>query len=74
MGPRGMLPVMMLFLGHHNFLSLQEQTMVVTGGLVWWKDFIVATCHNLLENQEEVRTMFKRFICEWCWVGIWEEE
>uniref|UniRef100_A0A8C4R7S6 Protein RIC1 homolog n=1 Tax=Eptatretus burgeri TaxID=7764 RepID=A0A8C4R7S6_EPTBU len=33
----------------------QEQTMVVTGGLVWWKDFIVATCHNLLENQEELR-------------------
>ncbi|CAM9792706.1 unnamed protein product [Lampetra fluviatilis] len=33
----------------------QEQSMAVTGGLVWWEDFIVAACHNLAEGQDELR-------------------
>nr|XP_032808837.1 RAB6A-GEF complex partner protein 1 [Petromyzon marinus] len=33
----------------------QEQSMAVTGGLVWWQDFIVAACHNLAEGQDELR-------------------
>ncbi|KAK1175973.1 RAB6A-GEF complex partner protein 1-like [Acipenser oxyrinchus oxyrinchus] len=33
----------------------QEQNMVVTGGLVWWNDFIVIACYNLIDQQEELR-------------------
>ncbi|XP_041113573.1 guanine nucleotide exchange factor subunit RIC1-like [Polyodon spathula] len=33
----------------------QEQNMMVTGGLVWWNDFIVIACYNLIDQQEELR-------------------
>nr|XP_006627063.1 PREDICTED: RAB6A-GEF complex partner protein 1 isoform X1 [Lepisosteus oculatus] len=33
----------------------QEQNMMVTGGLAWWKDFIVIACYNLIDQQEELR-------------------
>ncbi|NXB26891.1 RIC1 protein, partial [Rhagologus leucostigma] len=33
----------------------QEQTMMVTGGLAWWNDFIVLACYNLNDHQEELR-------------------
>ncbi|RXM97588.1 RAB6A-GEF complex partner protein 1 [Acipenser ruthenus] len=49
---------------HYSFLTrkwklfgniTQEQNMVVTGGLVWWNDFIVIACYNLIDQQEELR-------------------
>lgn len=36
-------------------LRLQEQNMTVTGGLAWWKDFIVVACYNFIDQQEEAR-------------------
>ncbi|XP_029108602.1 guanine nucleotide exchange factor subunit RIC1 isoform X2 [Scleropages formosus] len=33
----------------------QEQNMTVTGGLVWWNDFIVVACYNFIDQQEELR-------------------
>ncbi|XP_068781522.1 guanine nucleotide exchange factor subunit RIC1 isoform X2 [Struthio camelus] len=35
---------------------VQEQNMMVTGGLAWWNDFIVLACYNLNDHQEELRT------------------
>ncbi|XP_055330750.1 guanine nucleotide exchange factor subunit RIC1-like [Paramacrobiotus metropolitanus] len=32
-----------------------EQLFVVTGGLVWWKDFIVCGCYNTKTESDEVR-------------------
>nr|XP_056722672.1 guanine nucleotide exchange factor subunit RIC1-like [Euleptes europaea] len=37
----------------------QEQTMTVTGGLVWWNDFIVIACYNLSDCQEELRVYLR---------------
>ncbi|XP_077201064.1 guanine nucleotide exchange factor subunit RIC1 isoform X2 [Paroedura picta] len=37
----------------------QEQTMTVTGGLVWWNDFIVTACYNLSDRQEELRVYLR---------------
>ncbi|XP_063962298.1 guanine nucleotide exchange factor subunit RIC1-like [Lytechinus pictus] len=33
----------------------QERDMSVTGGLCWWKDFIIAACFNHYESREEIR-------------------
>ncbi|XP_056444551.1 guanine nucleotide exchange factor subunit RIC1 [Gadus chalcogrammus] len=33
----------------------QEQNMTVTGGLAWWKDFVVVACYNFIDQQEELR-------------------
>ncbi|XP_066298790.1 guanine nucleotide exchange factor subunit RIC1-like isoform X3 [Branchiostoma lanceolatum] len=33
----------------------QEKDMVVTGGLTWWRDFIICACYNLNENRDELR-------------------
>uniref|UniRef100_A0A8C9U433 Protein RIC1 homolog n=1 Tax=Scleropages formosus TaxID=113540 RepID=A0A8C9U433_SCLFO len=33
----------------------QELTMVVTGGLAWWNDYIIVACCNLTHHQEEIR-------------------
>lgn len=33
---------------------LQEQNMTVTGGLAWWKDFVVVACYNFTDHQEQV--------------------
>lgn len=32
----------------------QEKDMSVTGGLAWWRDFIVCACYNHYEHREEV--------------------
>ncbi|XP_018113730.1 guanine nucleotide exchange factor subunit RIC1 isoform X4 [Xenopus laevis] len=37
----------------------QEQNMVVSGGLSWWKEFIVLACFNLSEQQEELRVYLR---------------
>jgi len=29
--------------------------MTVTGGLAWWKDFVVVACYNFTDQQEQVR-------------------
>lgn len=28
--------------------------MTVTGGLAWWKDFVVVACYNFTDQQEQV--------------------
>ena len=33
----------------------QEKDMSVSGGITWWKDFIVMSCYNHYENRHEVR-------------------
>ncbi|XP_072227347.1 guanine nucleotide exchange factor subunit RIC1 isoform X2 [Leuresthes tenuis] len=33
----------------------QEQNMMVTGGLAWWKDFVVVACYNFTDQQEQLR-------------------
>ncbi|XP_034752885.1 RAB6A-GEF complex partner protein 1 [Etheostoma cragini] len=33
----------------------QEQNMTVTGGLAWWKDFVVVACYNCIDHQEQLR-------------------
>uniref|UniRef100_A0A6Q2YDY7 Protein RIC1 homolog n=1 Tax=Esox lucius TaxID=8010 RepID=A0A6Q2YDY7_ESOLU len=33
----------------------QEQNMTVTGGLAWWKDFVVVACYNFIDQLEELR-------------------
>ncbi|XP_071838357.1 guanine nucleotide exchange factor subunit RIC1-like isoform X2 [Apostichopus japonicus] len=33
----------------------QEKDMSVTGGLAWWRDFIVCACYNHYEHREEIR-------------------
>uniref|UniRef100_A0A8D3BTN0 Protein RIC1 homolog n=1 Tax=Scophthalmus maximus TaxID=52904 RepID=A0A8D3BTN0_SCOMX len=33
----------------------QEQNMAVTGGLAWWKDFVVVACYNFIDHQEQLR-------------------
>ena len=31
-----------------------EKSMVVSGGLIWWNEFICAGCFNLTEQKDEV--------------------
>uniref|UniRef100_A0A8C5CIY7 Protein RIC1 homolog n=1 Tax=Gadus morhua TaxID=8049 RepID=A0A8C5CIY7_GADMO len=38
-----------------DFVCPQEQNMTVTGGLAWWKDFVVVACYNFIDQQEELR-------------------
>uniref|UniRef100_A0A674N3D7 Protein RIC1 homolog n=1 Tax=Takifugu rubripes TaxID=31033 RepID=A0A674N3D7_TAKRU len=33
----------------------QEQNMTVTGGLAWWKDFVMVACYNFIDQQEQLR-------------------
>ncbi|XP_029469743.1 RAB6A-GEF complex partner protein 1 isoform X2 [Rhinatrema bivittatum] len=37
----------------------QEQSMMVTGGLAWWNDFIVLACYNLNDRHEELRVYLR---------------
>lgn len=37
------------------FFFFQEQNMTVTGGLAWWKDFVMVACYNFIDQQEQVR-------------------
>lgn len=39
----------------------QEKDFVVTGGLLWWNDFIVAGCFNLIERTDELRIYPKAY-------------
>ena len=29
----------------------QEKELVVTGGLLWWKEFLIIGCYNLINNR-----------------------
>lgn len=31
--------------------------MAVTGGLAWWKDFVMVACYNFIDQQEQVRNV-----------------
>lgn len=33
----------------------QEKDFVVTGGLVWWQDFVVLACYSMLGERDELR-------------------
>lgn len=33
----------------------QEKDFVVTGGLVWWKEFVLLGCYSMLEERDELR-------------------
>jgi len=33
----------------------QEKDFIVTGGILWWKDFLVIGCFNISANRDEVR-------------------
>jgi hypothetical protein len=32
----------------------QEKEIKITGGLLWWKEFICLTCYNSAEQKDEV--------------------
>uniref|UniRef100_A0A3B3TRH2 Protein RIC1 homolog n=1 Tax=Poecilia latipinna TaxID=48699 RepID=A0A3B3TRH2_9TELE len=44
---------------HSTYLEsnwpIREQNMTVTGGLAWWKDFVVVACYNFTDQQEQLR-------------------
>ncbi|KAF0031485.1 hypothetical protein F2P81_016040 [Scophthalmus maximus] len=44
---------------HSTYLEsnwpIREQNMAVTGGLAWWKDFVVVACYNFIDHQEQLR-------------------
>ena len=35
----------------------QERDMVVSGGITWWKDFMVLACYNIPGQRDEVLTL-----------------
>lgn len=52
---------------HYSFLTRkwkifgnadQEKDIRVTGGILWWKEFICMSCFNLGENKNEVKFFF----------------
>lgn len=36
--------------------------MTVTGGLAWWKDFVVVACYNFTDQQEQVTDSASLFL------------
>ena len=32
----------------------QERDFIVTGGLLWWREFLVIGCFNIATNKDEV--------------------
>ncbi|XP_048662765.1 guanine nucleotide exchange factor subunit RIC1 isoform X4 [Marmota marmota marmota] len=46
-------------LGHRHWHVVQEQNMIVTGGLAWWNDFMVLACYNISDHQEELRVYLR---------------
>ena len=32
----------------------QEKEIKITGGLLWWKDFICISCYNMMDQKDEV--------------------
>ncbi|XP_063644794.1 guanine nucleotide exchange factor subunit RIC1 isoform X4 [Pan troglodytes] len=46
-------------LGHRHWHVVQEQNMIVTGGLAWWNDFMVLACYNINDRQEELRVYLR---------------
>ncbi|CAF99205.1 unnamed protein product [Tetraodon nigroviridis] len=45
---------------HSTYLEsnwpIREQNMTVTGGLAWWKDFVMVACYNFTDQQEQACT------------------
>nr|XP_033781566.1 RAB6A-GEF complex partner protein 1 isoform X2 [Geotrypetes seraphini] len=37
----------------------QEQSMIVTGGLAWWNEFIILACYNLNDHHDELRVYLR---------------
>ncbi|KAK5648957.1 hypothetical protein RI129_003849 [Pyrocoelia pectoralis] len=33
----------------------QEKDFVVTGGILWWRDYVVVGCYSIIENRDEIR-------------------
>lgn len=33
----------------------QEKDFIVTGGLLWWKDYLIMGCYSILDNEDEIR-------------------
>ncbi|KAF5272536.1 hypothetical protein FQA39_LY07860 [Lamprigera yunnana] len=33
----------------------QEKDFIVTGGLLWWRDYIVMGCYSIIDNKDEIR-------------------
>jgi len=38
--------------------------MVVTGGVLWWNDFICVACYNIVDQRDEVKSHL--FQNDWC--------
>jgi hypothetical protein len=38
----------------------QEKDIRVTGGLLWWKEFICMSCYNSVDQRNEVRTLHNK--------------
>ncbi|XP_031329698.1 guanine nucleotide exchange factor subunit Rich isoform X2 [Photinus pyralis] len=33
----------------------QEKDFVVTGGILWWRDYVVVGCYSMIDNRDEIR-------------------
>ncbi|KAK4884322.1 hypothetical protein RN001_000593 [Aquatica leii] len=33
----------------------QEKDFIVTGGLLWWRDYLVMGCYSIIDNKDEIR-------------------
>ena len=56
---------------HYSFLTRkwkifgnadQEKEIQITGGLLWWRDFVCMTCHNTVDQKDEVIINFIFFL------------
>ena len=36
----------------------QEKEIKITGGLIWWKEFICISCYNVVDQKDEVIYVF----------------
>ena len=33
----------------------QEKDFIVSGGILWWRDYIIVGCYSILDNADEIR-------------------
>jgi RAB6A-GEF complex partner protein 1 len=36
----------------------QEKDFVVTGGILWWRSYIILGCYNIVQSRDEVMSFY----------------